>query len=105
MNLNALPSTIPTVNNYLLTLVLKPGLEEKERKTLLDSMVKKVVGADGKVKKEDFWGERDFAYKLKKQTKGFYVHYEVETDPKNVKGLDKALKLEEDILRFLLVRV
>ncbi len=93
------------MNSYLLTLVLKPGLEEKERKALLDSMVKKIVGEEGKIKKEDLWGERELAYKLKKQTKGFYAHFELEANPKNAKGLDKQLKLEEDILRFLLVRV
>lgn len=93
------------MNSYLLTLILKPGLDEKERKTLLDAMVKKIIGTDGKVKKEDFWGERDFAYKLKKQTKGFYAHFELEANPKNIKGIDKTFRLEEDILRFLLVRV
>jgi len=42
------------MNSYYLTLVLKPDLEEKERKTLLDSIGKKAVGSEGKVEKEDF---------------------------------------------------
>ena len=93
------------MNNYYLTLVLKSGMVEKERKTLLDSMVKKIVGENGKIKKEDLWGDREFAYPLRKATKGFYAHFEIETDPKNAKGLDKVLNLEENILRHLLVRV
>lgn len=93
------------MNDYLLTLVLKSGMDEKERKALLDSMVKRIIGSDGKVKKEDLWGDREFAYPLKKATKGFYAHFEIETDPKNVKALDKVLNLEENILRHLLVRV
>ena len=92
------------MNSYNLTLVLKPGMEEKERKTLLDAMVKKLAGEEGKVVKEDLWGERDLAYPLKKQNKGFYAHFELEANPKNAKGLDKILKLEEDVLRYLLVR-
>mgnify|MGYP001582840828 CR=1 FL=1 len=79
-------------------------MEEKERKTLLDAMVKKLAGEEGKVVKEDLWGERDLAYPLKKQNKGFYAHFELEANPKNAKGLDKILKLEEDVLRYLLVR-
>ena len=105
LNLEVLPSTIPNVNNYYLTLVLKSGLDEKERKAILDSMVKRIVGENGKVKKEDLWGDREFAYPLRKATKGFYAHFEIEADPKNVKGIDKVLNLEEDILRHLLVRV
>ncbi len=93
------------MNNYLLTLVLKPDMDEKERKTLLDSMVKKFLGEDGKVEMMDLWGNKDLAYPIKKQTKGFYAHYEIQSDPKNAKGLDKILKVEEDILRYLLVRV
>lgn len=100
------------MNSYYLTLVLKPDMEEKERKTLLDSMVKKLLGDPstgsglvGKVKKEDLWGNKDLAYPIKKQTKGFYAHFEIEAEPKGAKGLDKTLKLEEDILRYLLVRV
>lgn len=93
------------MNSYYLTLVVKPDLEEKERKVLLDSMVKKLTGADGKVGKEDLWGNKDLAYPIKKHTAGYIAHYEVTADPKNAKTLDKALKVEEDILRFLLVRV
>ncbi len=86
-------------------MVLKTDLEEKERKTLLDSVIKRLVGEDGKITKEDLWGNKDLAYKIKKQDKGYFAHYEIESDPKNAKGLDKFLQVEENILRYLLVRV
>ncbi len=92
------------MNNYLLTLVLKPDQTEAARKELLDDLKKKMTGSDGKIGKEDLWGARDLAYPIKKQSKGFYAHYEFSTDPKIAKGLDKALKVEEDIVRFLLLR-
>ncbi len=93
------------MNNYYLTLVLKSDLEEKERKELLNSMTKRLTGEDGKIVKEDLWGNKELAYPIKKQSKGYYAHFEIEADPKNAKGIDKALKVEEDILRYLLVRV
>lgn len=93
------------MNSYLLTLVLKPDLEEKERSALLGSITKKLLGEGGKVQKEDLWGERDLAYNIKKQTRGFFANFEIEADPKDVRDLDKQLKLEEDVLRYLLVRV
>lgn len=93
------------MNSYNLTLVLKPEMTEAERKTLLDAVTKKLTGEDGKIDKEDMWGSKDLAYPIKKQTKGFFVHYAITTDPKNGKTIDKTLKLEEDILRYLLVRV
>lgn len=80
-------------------------MEEKERKILLDSMVKKLTGDEGKVEKEDLWGARDLVYPIKRQTKGFYAHFEVAADPKQAKGLDKSLKVEENVIRYLLVRI
>jgi small subunit ribosomal protein S6 len=92
------------MNDYLLTLILKPGMEEKKRKDLLDSISKKITGSDGKIEKQDLWGVRDLAYAIKRQTKGYFVHFEIQTDPKEAKGIDKTLKTEEDILRYLLIR-
>lgn len=64
----------------------------------------KATGDGGKLVKEDLWGARDLAYPIKKQTKGYYAHFELEGDPKVVKDLDKSLKVEEDIIGYLLVR-
>ncbi len=89
------------MNSYLLTLVLKADLDEKARKELLELVKKKM----SKVSKEDSWGSKDLAYPIKKQAKGFYVHFEFEGDPKVIKDLDKTLKVEDNILRFLLIRV
>lgn len=91
------------MNSYYLTLVLKPDLEEKTRTELLDDVEKKLKIENGKLK-IDLWGARDLAYPIKRQTRGFYVHYEFDTDPRVAKGLDKSLRVEEDIIRFLLVR-
>lgn len=88
------------MNKYYLTLVLKSGLDEKAQKELLDGVKKKFE----KIIKEDLWGEKDLAYPIQKQTKGFYVHWEIEADPKVIKDIDKTLKVEEDILRYLIVR-
>lgn len=79
-------------------------MEEKERKVLLQSMTKKLVGEDGKIEKEDLWGVRSLAYPIKKETSGYFAHFEIQADPKGAKGLDKSLKVEEDILRYLLIR-
>lgn len=92
------------MNSYLLTLVLKADLEEKVREELLKSVKGKVVSEKGKISKEDAWGVRDLAYPIKKQAKGYYVHFELETDPAVARTIDKTLKVEEDILRYLLVR-
>ena len=92
------------MNSYLLTLVLKADLEEKAREELVSAMKKKMLGETGKIGKEDAWGVRDLAYPIQKQSKGYYIHFEFQTDPAIAKTIDKNLKVEEDIIRYLLVR-
>lgn len=88
-------------NKYALTIVLKPDLEEKERKELLESITKKF----GKMEKEDLWGVRDLSYPIQHQNKGYYAHYEFVGEPTSISPIDKGLKIEENILRYLLVRI
>lgn len=92
------------MNSYYLTLVIDPKLEEKERKSFLETLVKKVTGEAGKIVKEDLWGVRDLAYPIKKQTKGYFAHFELETNPEIANSIDKTLRVEEDVLRYLLIR-
>lgn len=89
------------MQKYLLTVLIKEDLKESERKELLDSITKKF----GSLVKEDLWGLRSLAYPVKKQQKAFYAHYEFEAEPSTIPSLDKSLKLNEDILRYLLVKV
>lgn len=88
------------MNSYILTLVLKPDLEEKARQGILDSVKS---GVDT-VSKEDLWGNKDLAYKVKKQTKGYYAHLEFQAEAAKIPVLDNKLKLEEDVIRYLLIK-
>lgn len=87
------------MNQYLLTVLIKKDLEDKARKEILDGVKKSL----GKVKEDD-WGVRDLAYPIQHQQSAYYVHFEFESDPKEIKELDKSLKLNEDIIRYLLLR-
>lgn len=88
------------MNNYQLTLLIKHDLDEKERKALLESILKNFT----KVVKEDIWGARDLAYSIKRNDKAFYAHFEFEADAKTIPSLDKMIKLNEDIIRYLLIK-
>lgn len=88
------------MNDYALTLVLKSDLPDKDRGELLAKVAKKF----GKLTKEELWGNKDLAYPIKHQKKGYFAHYLFQAEPQVAPTLDKALKVEEDILRYLLIR-
>lgn len=85
---------------YQLALLIKDSLDEKARGELLDSVKKNL----GEIKKEDLWGSRSMSYKIQKADKAFYAYFEFETTPGAIPSLDKSIRLNEDIIRYLLIR-
>jgi len=57
-----------------------------------------------KVLKEEQMGDRPLAYQIKKAKRGIYVFYQLESDPQHIHALDKALKLRNEILKYLITR-
>ena len=57
-----------------------------------------------KVLKEEQMGDRPLAYQIKKAKRGIYVFYELESEPQSIHALDKALKLRNEILKYLITR-
>lgn len=89
------------MNSYQLTLLLKNDLDETARRTLLESISKSF----GKLVKEDLWGSKNLAYPISHQDKAYFAHFEFESEPNAISSLDKMVKLNEDIIRYLLVRL
>jgi small subunit ribosomal protein S6 len=64
-----------------------------------------VEGEDGKVEKQEYWGLRSLAYRIKKNRKGHYVLLNINAPGKAVQELERQLKINEDVLRFITVKV
>ena len=74
-------------------------------KELIDRFKKVVEGQKGSVSQVDEWGLRDLAYRIEKQSKGFYVLFQYQSPAPAVEELERNLRLTDDILRYLTVRV
>ena len=59
----------------------------------------------GAVKKKEYWGLKSLAYRIKKNRKGHYVLLNIEAPPAAVHEMERQMRINEDILRFLTVRV
>lgn len=91
------------MQTYELTLVVPAKAKAKE-KTLTEKVEKIVKVADGKLIKKETWGEIELSYLIKKQETGFFLHFNLELDKVAVKGLDEKLRVDDEVLRYLLVR-
>ncbi len=56
------------------------------------------------VEKLEDQGNRVLAYQINKEEKGHYLYFEVRSDPSVIIQLERALKLMQPVLKFLIVR-
>jgi len=86
---------------FALVLTEEAGKNEASAKKLVTELLDKVKG---KVKESKILGMRELAYPIKKANRGWYGIFLVEAPKEAGAELDKMIKLEEKILRYLLVR-
>jgi small subunit ribosomal protein S6 len=64
-----------------------------------------VEGEGGKIEKQEYWGLRGLAYRIKKNRKGHYVLLNINAPAASVIELERQLKINEDVLRYITVKV
>ena len=66
-----------------------------------------VPGTEGvtSVRKRDYWGLRSLAYRIKKNRKGHYMLLGLDAKPASITEMERQLRLNEDVLRFMTIRV
>lgn len=90
------------MRDYELMCVVHADLDENA----LADVVKRISGwvsdSGGSVVKTDMWGKRKLAYPIRKQAQGQYVLFQLNMAPKFGVTLERNLRLQEPVLRFML---
>jgi small subunit ribosomal protein S6 len=93
------------VRNYELGFVIHPEVDQSDVTEAVDKVGQYVTAGGGEVTSVDVWGRRTLAYPIRKQKEGTYVFLHTQLDPQAIKELERRLKLDEEILRHLLIRL
>ena len=64
-----------------------------------------VEANQGKVVKTETWGLKSLAYKIKRNRKAHFVMLDIDAPPGVVAELERQTSINEDVIRFLTVRV
>lgn len=93
------------MRKYEVTFIVHPDLDADGFKQLNEQVQGWITAAGGKIEKTDVWGKRKLAYQVKKQSEGQYVLLHTEMDPSVCLQLEQQFRLQESVLRFLIVAV
>ena len=89
---------------YENTIVAKQDLAEKDLKILKDKYDEIINKSSGKVIKIEEWGLLNLANKIRNYKRGFFIHYKFEGTKNTLNEIEKKIKLDSSIIRYLTVK-
>ncbi len=93
------------VNNYELIFILKPDLTEEKIESSIENVKKFITGKGGVIADAQKWGKRRLAYPIKHAAEGYFTLLKFQAKPGFNRELETSLRISEDVLRHLLVKV
>jgi small subunit ribosomal protein S6 len=89
---------------YENTLVAKQDLPKAELDKIKEKYTNLINNNSGKVIKIEEWGLLNLTRKIKRYNKAFYIHYKFEGNKKTLNEINKKIKIDNTILRYLIVK-
>ena len=86
-------------------LLLTPELAADAREAALATFTEVIQKEGGSDIVADHWGMRDLAYPVRKQMRGYYVRLEYSAPAPSVAELERNIRFNEGIFKFLTVRL
>lgn len=90
-------------NKYEMIVVLSPALGE-EGITSTTETVKAKLETGATIEVMETLGMKRLAYEINDQSEGFYLQFNFIAEPDFPKEIERVLKINEGVLRFLIIR-
>ena len=91
--------------DYEVTYILRPTLEETDMDARVETIAESIKGQGGEVVGEiEKLGKRRLAYEIDDVREGYYVVMKFRSDPDGAKELERQMRLNENVLRALVIR-
>jgi small subunit ribosomal protein S6 len=85
--------------------IARQDISATQVEALTDTFANLVAENGGKVEKREYWGLRNLSYRMRKNRKGHYVLFNLDAPAAAVSELERNMRINEDILRYLTIRV
>ena len=93
------------MNKYEIMFIVRPDMEEAEIKNTAEEVKKVLTEKNATIVEEKAMGQRELAYEINKFSTGYYYLFVVEADSAAVNEFDRVARINESLLRHLVVKV
>ncbi len=90
---------------YETVLIARNDVTQQQVESLADDIATQLGAEEGLIRKREYWGLRSLAYRIKKNRKAHYMLLGLDAKPASVREMERQLGLNEDVLRFMTIRV
>jgi small subunit ribosomal protein S6 len=90
---------------YETVLIARNDVTQQQVEQIADDIATELTTDGGAVKKREYWGLRGLAYRIKKNRKGHYMLLGLHAKPAFITEMERKLGLNEDVLRYMTLRV
>ncbi len=92
-------------NTYEFTYIINAAISDDQIKQLVQRVNKYVEENGGEILEVDEWGTRRLAYPINKKRNGYYVNMYFRAPGTLIGRLERALEIEDNMLRYLTLRL
>ena len=91
------------MRGYELTFIIEPNIDQEGVTGVVERVSQYITSSDGEVTSVDVWGRKALAYPINNHREGSYVLLNARMVPANITELERNLKLDETIIRYMLI--
>ena len=92
------------MNPYELMYLVQPTADEERLTAIGERIQQAITGAGGKIEKVNVVGRRRLSYKIDRFRDGIYIVVDFQLAPNAAREVDRTIKLQEEILRHIIIR-
>jgi len=86
-------------------MVISPEVTDDNLPAIMERVTQFIASRGGSVTEVNPWGRRKLAYPIKRFLEGNYVLTQFKLEPRLTAELEANLRLQEEVLRHLLIRL
>ncbi|WAC48670.1 30S ribosomal protein S6 [Asticcacaulis sp. SL142] len=90
---------------YEHVVMARQDISPQQAEALNDTLKAFIEEGGGSVAKIEYWGLRNLTYRVKKNRKAHYSLLAIDAPAPAVKEMERQLSINEDVIRFLTIRV
>ena len=91
------------MNKYETVILISNKITDEQRENIVNK-IKNLISSNGNVIETNDMGEKKLAYEVRKHTQAFYYIINFESNPEFIAELERIYRINDEILKFIVVR-